>query len=64
MKELKDIKTLTVLDVSNTEVTDAGLKELYKLENLTWLNLGKTKVTAQGLAELRTALPKCYITTP
>ena len=45
-------KPVTTLDLSFTEVTDAGLKELAPLKNLTTLDLGYTKVTNAGLKEL------------
>src|SRR5213082_54737 len=39
LKELKDLKQLTTLDLWHTQVTDAGLKELADLKQLTSLNL-------------------------
>ena len=54
-------KPIIGVQLSNTYVTDAGLKELAPLKNLTWLSLGGTKVTDEGLKELRDALPKCKI---
>ena len=63
LKELKDFKQLTSLDVSwSKQVTDAGLKELKDLKQLTRLNLADTKVTDDGVAELQKALPGCKIT--
>ena len=53
MKELKDLKNLTWLDLSGTYITDAGLKELKDLKNLTWLNLSGTDITDAGLKELK-----------
>jgi RNA polymerase sigma factor (sigma-70 family) len=51
------IKTRTLRDIvefnlSDTRVTDAGLKELAGLENLTSLALGGSKITPAGLKEL------------
>jgi len=40
------------LDLSYTEITDAGLKEVAKLENLTQLELSFTQITDTGLKEL------------
>ena len=40
------------LNLSGTQVTDAGLKELDGLKNLHTLHLGGTKVTDRGLKEL------------
>ena len=47
----------TVLDLSETQITDAGLKELVGLKNLQTLKLGFTRVTDAGLVTLR-ALPR------
>ena len=44
---------LTDLNLSGTDVTDAGLVHLAGLTNLTWLNLGSCpRVTDRGLAPL------------
>jgi internalin A len=40
------------LDLSFTEVTDAGLKELAGLKGLQTLRLGRTQVTDEGLKDL------------
>jgi hypothetical protein len=53
LKEIKDLKNLTALDLCQTQVTDAGLKELKDLKNLTALDLCDTKVTDEGLKELK-----------
>ena len=53
LKELKELKNLTLLDLGGTQVTDAGLKELKDLKNLTSLDLGGTQVTDAGLKELK-----------
>ena len=45
-------KPVIEVDLSRTQVTDAGLKELVALKNLTTLNLGSTQVTDAGLKEL------------
>jgi internalin A len=52
LKELKDLKQLTSLNLEGTQVTGAGLKELKDLKQFTRLNLFATKVTDAGLAEL------------
>ena len=49
------------LDLSKTELMDAGLKELANLKNLTSLSLCDTKVTDAAVEELQKALPKCLI---
>ena len=45
-------KPAITVNLSNTKVTDAGLKELAALKQLTTLNLGVTQVTDAGLKEL------------
>lgn len=49
------------LDLSKTEVTDAGLKDLPNLKTLAALCLCETKVTDPAVEALRKALPKCFI---
>jgi hypothetical protein len=49
---------LQFLNLSETQVTDAGLKELTGLKGLQLLSL-PTRVTDAGLQELRKALPAC-----
>jgi hypothetical protein len=60
---LAGLKNLRVLDLSNTPVTDAGLKHLEGLEQLRWLNLCNTKVTPAGVTALQKKLPDCKIVT-
>ena len=52
-------KPVVEVFLSNTKVTDAGLKELAALKSLTQLDLGNTPVTDAGIKELQQALPKC-----
>jgi hypothetical protein len=52
---------VVALDLTGTEMTDAGLKELKELKNLLSLNLRATRVTDAGSAELQNALPKLKI---
>ena len=47
-----DLEKVTELDLSRTEITDAGLKELAKLQKLTYLHLYRTKITDEGLKEV------------
>ncbi len=41
------------LDLSGTDVSDAGLMSLLRMEGLTNLNLTDTRVTAEGVARLK-----------
>jgi hypothetical protein len=41
------------LDLSGTNVTDAGLESLLRLQKLTTLGLSRTKVTPEGIARLK-----------
>lgn len=52
---------LTAVDVSDSLVTDEGLKTLTELKSLKRLNLRGTWVKEEGVAELKKALPKCEI---
>ena len=47
-----DLKKVTKLRLSNTEITDAGLKEIAKMKQLTILFLYRTKITDAGLKEI------------
>ena len=61
LKELAALKNLRTLDLTFTQVTDAGLKDLAGLKSLRALDLSDTRVTRTGLKELRKALPRCEI---
>jgi internalin A len=61
LKELKEFKQLTLLDLGHTLVTDAGMKELKEFKHLAYLKLADTLVTDEGLKELKEALPRCEI---
>jgi hypothetical protein len=54
MKDLKEIKSLQVLELSGTKITDVGLKELKELKGLESLGVRETMVTDAGVAELKT----------
>jgi serine/threonine protein kinase len=58
---LKDWKWLEDLDLSETDVGDAGLEHLSGLTTLRKLNLRKTRVSESGVKKLQTALPKLEI---
>jgi Leucine-rich repeat (LRR) protein len=49
----QDCKNLTVLDLGETPVTDAGLAHFKDCRNLTYLNLDRTPVTDAGLAHFK-----------
>ena len=64
MKELAGLENLQTLLLTETEVTDAGLKKLAGLKSLQSLDLQNTKVTEAGVAELRKTLPLVQVTMP
>jgi hypothetical protein len=47
-----DLASVTVLNLAETKITDAGLKEVAKMQNLTGLSLGYTEITDAGIKEL------------
>ena len=47
-----DLERVYVLKLSDTKITDAGLKEVAELKNLTTLILYDTKITDAGLKEV------------
>jgi hypothetical protein len=49
------------VDLSFSQVSDAGLVHLKGMSELYELHLKNTKVTAKGVRELKVALPKCRI---
>lgn len=54
---------LTALDVSDSLVSDAGLKTIAKLVSLRRLDLRDTTTTEAGIEELKKALPQCEVVT-
>ncbi|MBI3191596.1 MAG: hypothetical protein HYZ36_02945, partial [Pedosphaera parvula] len=58
---LKDIATLTDLNLGGTSITDAGLAHLKDLANLTRLHLENTKITDTGLASLKGLTKLTYL---
>ena len=58
---LRHLPYLTVLGLSDTQITDAGLRHLTSLCRLRHLNIGNTDVTPAGVAELQRSLPNCEI---
>ncbi|MHB8521616.1 MAG: c-type cytochrome domain-containing protein [Limisphaerales bacterium] len=58
---LKDVLSLTDLNLAGTKVTDAGLAALEGLTNLTRLHLEHTKITDAGLAHLKKLVNLAYL---
>ena len=58
---LKTLKSLAILQLSFTHITDAGLNDLREFKNLTHLGLKDTQLTNAGLQELRQSLPNVNI---
>jgi hypothetical protein len=52
---------MIALSLSNSQVTNDGLRELAGLKNLAALDLRGTRVTDAGVAWVRQALPACEI---
>jgi hypothetical protein len=50
------------LDVSNSFVSDAGLKTIAESKQLKRIDLRHTRVSAEGIAALKQSLPACEIT--
>jgi len=55
------LKSLQVLNLLRTGVTDAGLEHLQGLTGLDELGLRDTNVTDEGVKKLQQALPNCRI---
>ena len=53
MEYLQDLASLIILDVSQTSITDAGLRKLTRLTNLEDLRFGGTKVSDAGVDSLK-----------
>ena len=56
--ELTEADLENVIDLSFTQITDAGLKEVAKMQSLLTVILNRTKITEAGSDELNEALPK------
>ena len=61
---MAELQKLEVLDLTNTQITDTGLKDVAKMQQLTHLSLRGTKATKAGAAELKRALPNSSISGP
>jgi hypothetical protein len=51
------------LDLSNTAVTDNGIRHLHGLQNLKKIGIMKTAVTDEGMEELKSAVPSLTMPT-
>ncbi len=61
MTELAKLDNLRYLKLSQTDLTDVGLKKLTALKNLRSVGLAKTRVTEVGVNQFQMQLPKCKI---
>lgn len=60
-KILATQRGLTIVDLSDSDLTDAGLRELRKIAGLYGLELTKTRVTAAGIQAFRRSNPACSL---
>jgi hypothetical protein len=58
LKLLAEISDLESLDVTNTEVSDAGIEHLKGLRHLNTLNHSGSRITPEGIAKLRRSIPQ------
>ena len=61
---LQKMPHIRILDLRETEITDACLPILVNLRNLELLLVKKTKVSEEGIRQLNDALPHCKINDP
>jgi hypothetical protein len=61
MTHLTALKNLKDLDLSNTNITDEGLKILAGIPSLEKLHLHATAVSNKGLQEFHASVPGCQI---
>jgi hypothetical protein len=62
LANLARIATLEFLDLTDTQITDAGLKHLAGMKGIQFLTLTGTAVSEAGVEELRRQLPGRTIT--
>ena len=62
-QHIAKLTKLKSLDLSASDLTDAGLKQLEGLKNLTELKIGFTKTTPAGQAAFKKAVPNAKIIT-
>jgi hypothetical protein len=58
---LRRLKNLEMLELCETNISDAGLNQLRELSRLTVVYVHGTKVTENGARELEAALPGCCV---
>lgn len=61
MRELGAIRSLTMIDVGHTQITDDGLKGLQGLKKLVDLRVAGTAITDEGVRMLTESLPNLRI---
>jgi len=59
LKKLSDLED--ILDLSETQVSDVGLRQLEQFKKLKHINLRGTLVTEEGKNRLRLALPQAKV---
>ena len=59
--QLNGLPHLKEINVSDSEVTDKGLRRLADFKSLRRIDVRNTKVTAQGVEELKKTLPDCEV---
>ena len=55
------IKTLEVLDISDTAITDVGLQQLASLPNLGYLGISNIRVSAECIAAIKEQHPELQV---
>jgi hypothetical protein len=63
IKILRAFRSLGMLDLSNTSVTDECIVDLAALRSLIWLDITRTGITDAGEHRLRLSLPNCELFT-
>ena len=61
MQHLGEIRSLRLVDLSMTQITDAAFRSLVQLPNLESLDLSATNVSAEALKSFQQTHPKCNI---
>jgi hypothetical protein len=61
VRELRHLKYLDSLNLSDSNLTDASIAELKRLQHLKYMDLCRSGVSLAGIGELREALPDAII---